>query len=88
MLVDQNQDPEDYPRSGYIFNALARHRIAFRDYGDLVQVSGYDDGGALDPRTDDPQFGGVDDRAAATAGWADGMRSTFRRRPRSTAASI
>ncbi len=34
-LVNKNEDPEDYPRLGYIFNALARHRIAFRDYGDL-----------------------------------------------------
>ena len=67
LLVNGNEDPEDYPRSGYVFDALARHRIAYRDYGDLVQLSGYDDGDALDPRTDDPQFG-LDDRAAPTQG--------------------
>ncbi|HEX3467264.1 MAG TPA: bifunctional YncE family protein/alkaline phosphatase family protein [Candidatus Elarobacter sp.] len=70
-LIGQNQDPEDYPRSGYIFNALARHRIAYRDYGDLVQLSGFG-GDADDPRNDDPQFAGPDDRGAATqslGGW-------------------
>jgi len=58
----------DYPRSGYIFNALARHHIGFRDYGDLVQVSGYDEGSTIDLRTDDPQYAGIDDRDAATTG--------------------
>jgi YVTN family beta-propeller protein len=67
-LVNKNEDPEDYPRLGYVFNALARHRIPFRDYGDLVRVSGYDEGQALDPKTDDPQFAGVDDREAPTQG--------------------
>jgi YVTN family beta-propeller protein len=67
-LVNKNEDPEDYPRLGYIFNALARRHIAFRDYGDLVRVSGYDEGAAVDPRSDDPTFAGRDDREAATAG--------------------
>ncbi|HEY4439466.1 MAG TPA: hypothetical protein VGN14_03365, partial [Candidatus Elarobacter sp.] len=66
-LVNKNEDPEDYPRLGYIFNALARKHIAFRDYGDLVRLSGYDEGGASDPRTDDPGFAGADDREAPTA---------------------
>ncbi len=35
------QDPEDYPRSGYIFNGLSLHDRSFRDYGDFVQVTGY-----------------------------------------------
>lgn len=35
------QDPEDYPRAGYIFNALALHDRSFRDYGEFVQVTGY-----------------------------------------------
>jgi hypothetical protein len=48
-LVNKNEDPEDYPRLGYVFNALARHHISFRDYGDLVRVSGYDEGSSLDP---------------------------------------
>jgi YVTN family beta-propeller protein len=67
-LVNKNEDPEDYPRLGYVFNALVRHRIAFRDYGDLVRVSGYDEGGAPDPKTDDPQFAGVADTDAPTQG--------------------
>ncbi|HEV2737733.1 MAG TPA: hypothetical protein VGU66_04045 [Candidatus Elarobacter sp.] len=67
-LVNKNEDPEDYPRLGYVFNALARHRIAFRDYGDFIRVSGYDEGGAKDPKTDDPQYAGIDDKDAPTQG--------------------
>jgi DNA-binding beta-propeller fold protein YncE len=67
-LVNKNEDPEDYPRLGYIFNTLARHRIAFRDYGDFIRLSGYDEGQAKDPKADDPQFAGVDDRDAPTQG--------------------
>ena len=67
-LVNKNEDPEDYPRLGYIFNTLARHRIPFREYGDFVRLSGYDEGAAKDPKTDDPQFAGVDDRDAPTQG--------------------
>lgn len=37
-------DPDAYPRSGYIFNALARAHETFRDYGGLLAVSGYRDG--------------------------------------------
>ncbi len=67
-LVNKNEDPEDYPRLGYIFNALARRGIPYRDYGDLVRVSGYDEGEALDPKADDPQYAGIADTAAATQG--------------------
>ncbi len=35
-------DPEDYARSGYLFNAFARAGLSFRDYGGLLRVSGYD----------------------------------------------
>ncbi|MEO9170899.1 MAG: bifunctional YncE family protein/alkaline phosphatase family protein [Candidatus Baltobacteraceae bacterium] len=35
------QDPEDYSRAGYLFNALARKGISFRDYGALLNLSGY-----------------------------------------------
>lgn len=35
------QDPEDYPRSGYLFNELARAERPFRDYGGLLWLSGY-----------------------------------------------
>ncbi|GAC1582572.1 MAG: beta-propeller fold lactonase family protein [Candidatus Velthaea sp.] len=67
-LVNKNEDPEDYPRLGYVFNNLSRHNITFRDYGDLVRVSGYDEGGARDPKVDDPNFAGVTDTQAPTSG--------------------
>jgi len=67
-LVNKNEDPEDYPRLGYIFNALARRRLPFRDYGDLIRVSGYDEGNAKDPKADDPNFVSADDRDAPTQG--------------------
>ncbi|MGH7737580.1 MAG: bifunctional YncE family protein/alkaline phosphatase family protein [Candidatus Tyrphobacter sp.] len=38
------QDPESYPRAGYMFNALLRAHETFRDYGALLDVSGYRDG--------------------------------------------
>jgi YVTN family beta-propeller protein len=67
-LVNKNEDPEDYPRLGYVFNALARRRISFRDYGDLIRVSGYDEGQAKDPKADDPAFVSTEDRDAPTQG--------------------
>ncbi len=36
-------DPEDQPRIGSIFQALARHNVPFRDYGGFLHVAG-DDG--------------------------------------------
>jgi YVTN family beta-propeller protein len=41
-MNDHGDDPEDYGRTGYLFNALARGGIPFRDYGGLLQLSGYD----------------------------------------------
>ncbi len=67
-LVNKNEEPEDYPRLGYIFNALARHRLPFRDYGDMIRLSGYDEGLAKDPKIDDPQYAGIDDKDAPTQG--------------------
>jgi YVTN family beta-propeller protein len=67
-LVNKNEDPEDYPRAGYIFDALARHGSTYRDYGDLVRVSGYDEGENGDPKVDDPNFAGMDDTNAPTSG--------------------
>ncbi|MDQ2859037.1 MAG: hypothetical protein M3R53_10355 [Candidatus Eremiobacteraeota bacterium] len=67
-LVNKNEDPEDYPRAGYIFTSLAQRGATFRDYGDLVRLSGYDEGEAPDPKTDDPLFAGPDDASAATQG--------------------
>lgn len=67
-LVNKNEDPEDYPRSGYIFNAAARSGLTYRDYGDLVRVSGYDEGRAQNPKDDDPYFAGIRDESAPTSG--------------------
>jgi len=67
-LVDKNEDLEDYPRAGYIFNSLANRGLSYRDYGDFVRVLGYDEGAAPDPKTDDPAFAGDDDAAAPTQG--------------------
>jgi len=41
-LDDHGDDPEDYARAGYLFNALTRAGISFRDYGGLLRLSGYD----------------------------------------------
>ena len=40
-LDDRGDDPEDYPRSGYLFNALSRAGLSYRDYGGLLTLSGY-----------------------------------------------
>jgi DNA-binding beta-propeller fold protein YncE len=66
-LVNKNEDPEDYPRLGYIFNALQRRGLSYRDYGDLVRVSGYDEGSDPQPKNDDPNFAGADDASAPTS---------------------
>ncbi len=41
-MNDRGADPEDYERAGYLFNALTRAGLAFRDYGGLLRLSGYD----------------------------------------------
>lgn len=40
-LDDRGNDPEDYPRDGYLFNALARAGLSYRDYGGMLALSGY-----------------------------------------------
>ncbi len=67
-LVNKNEDPEDYPRAGYIFNSLAARGKTYRDYGDYVRVSGYDEGEASDAKADDPHFVSQDDANAPTQG--------------------
>src|SRR5581483_6219312 len=62
-FVYKNEDAEDYPRAGYIFNNAARGGITYRDYGDLVRVSGYDQA-----RAADPNFRDVNDQSAPTSG--------------------
>ncbi len=41
-LDDQGDDPEDYGRPGFLFNAFARAGLSYRDYGALLHLSGYD----------------------------------------------
>lgn len=40
-LDDRGEDPEDYARDGYLFNALERANLSYRDYGGLLSLSGY-----------------------------------------------
>jgi hypothetical protein len=67
-LVNKNEDPEDYPRAGYIFNSASRAGLTYRDYGDLVRISGYDEGRAENPKDDDPNFVSMADQNAPTSG--------------------
>jgi DNA-binding beta-propeller fold protein YncE len=67
-MVNKNEDVEDYPRAGYIFNAMDRAGKTYRDYGDLLRLSGYDDGENPDPKVDDPNFAGIDDQDAPLTG--------------------
>ena len=67
-LVNKNEDPEDYPRAGYIFNAAQAAGLSYRDYGDLVRLSGYDEGRRKNPLDDDPNFRDLQDTAARTTG--------------------
>jgi DNA-binding beta-propeller fold protein YncE len=67
-LFGMNEDPEDQPRLGSIFNALQRHGVSYRDYGDLLRISGYDDGQATDPHADDPPSAGAGDALSQTEG--------------------
>lgn len=66
-LVNKNEDPEDYPRSGYVFNAAARAGLNYRDYGDLIRLSGYDEGRDEDVHADDPNFRDQGDDTAPTS---------------------
>jgi len=54
LINIKNEDPEDSPLLGYIFNHAARNNISYRNYGDMVRISGYDDGGNPNPCADDP----------------------------------
>ncbi len=44
-LLDGTDDPEDVPRIGTIFNALARRDLGYRDYGVFLDVAGFDGNG-------------------------------------------
>ena len=64
-LDAHGNDPEDYPREGFVFNAAARAGLSFRDYGGMLQLSGYQPSTAEAPRrgrstpTPTPPLGGV-----------------------------
>jgi DNA-binding beta-propeller fold protein YncE len=71
----KNQDPEDYPLRGYLFNAMARNGRSFRDYGDGIRISGYDDGSSPAFCADDPKpgcfnatYNNIQDTTSPTAG--------------------
>jgi hypothetical protein len=76
LLIDsKNQDPEDYPLSGYIFNAMARAGRSFRDYGDSLRVSGFNDAAgndwcAMDPKPgcSNATYDSIKDTTSATGG--------------------
>jgi YVTN family beta-propeller protein len=42
-LIGGSQSPEAYARAGYIFNSLAARKMAYRDYGALLRLSGYNE---------------------------------------------
>lgn len=67
-LAGRPNDPDTYPRAGYLFNDAQRAGLSYRDYGGFVRLAGYDDGMAPNPLTDDPQFLGPNDRSAPTSG--------------------
>jgi hypothetical protein len=76
-MSDHGDDPEDYGRAGYLFNALARAGLTFRDYGGLLRLSGYD---GASYRLDVPALaalsGNVDlDYASGNPKVADGGRA-------------
>ncbi len=54
LLNIKNEDPADYPLAGFIFNNAERSGVGYKDYGDLLRISGYDDGQNPNPCADDP----------------------------------
>ena len=54
LINVKNEDPEDYPLRGYLFNAAARQGVSYRDYGDMIRVTGYDEGQNPNGCLDDP----------------------------------
>jgi DNA-binding beta-propeller fold protein YncE len=64
-LDDMGADPEDYPREGFLFNALARAGLGYRDYGGLLQLSGYR--AAVATTTPHPRGRGPEPAAPAAA---------------------
>ena len=57
LLVNKNMDPEDYPEGGYIFNNAARNGVSFKDYGDMIRITGTDTGSNTPTIMNDPTSG-------------------------------
>jgi DNA-binding beta-propeller fold protein YncE len=57
--TSRGEDPEDYPRAGYIWNSLADRAKTYRDYGDLLRVSGYEEAAATDDDAPTQGLGGT-----------------------------
>lgn len=57
FINTKNEDPENYPLRGFLFNHFARAGLSYRDYGDLVRLSGYDDYSHPNACSDDPYPG-------------------------------
>jgi len=75
-LDDRGDDPEDYDRGGYLFNALARAGLSFRDYGGLLRLSGYD---GLGYRLDVPALAALDGNVDLQyPGWSTAVTDTAR----------
>lgn len=78
LIITKNEDPEDYPLRGYLFNSMARNGLSFRDYGDSIRVSGYDDARAGNsgnfcaddpkPGCDNSTYNFIDDTTSPTVG--------------------
>ena len=73
LLVNKNMEPEDYPAGGYIFNNAARNGVSFKDYGDLIRISGTDTGTSTPTTLNDSRSGKAgypvlrDDKISVTA---------------------
>jgi hypothetical protein len=57
LLANKNMEPEDYPAGGYIFNNAARNGVSFKDYGDLIRITGSDTGESRPTTLNDPRGG-------------------------------
>jgi phospholipase C len=43
-LAPHGEDPEDYTRAGTLFNSFSRAGLSYRDYGGMLDLTGYRDG--------------------------------------------
>lgn len=57
LHINKNFDAEDYPEGGYIFNNAARNGVSFKDFGDMLRVTGTDTGTSTPTVFNDPKSG-------------------------------